>query len=241
MQIPGRLVIRTHAPVRRWLMLLTWILFTALGLYLVFELGRYKAGFDGIDAAKQRAVLEDQISALEKTQRDLRVQLAAANETQVAQSQERADIARSIGDLQAQVSAQQRDLEFYRGLVAQPGTKPASVQVQQLKIVPQSVAGQFLLRLTLTRAVRQEDSISGTLTITIDGDRGGTAASLDLADLAGIQRGSLPFSFRFYANMDQLVTLPADFKPQRVTVEVRPSRSGVAPYRQTYVWVPTSN
>jgi hypothetical protein len=169
------------------------------------------------------------------------VQLAAANETQVAQAQERADIARSIGDLQAQVSAQQRDLEFYRGLVAQPGTKPASVQVQQLKIVPQSVAGQFLLRLTLTRAVRQEDSISGTLTVTIDGDRGGAAASLDLAQVAGIQRGSLPFSFRFYANMDQLVTLPADFKPQRVTVEVRPSRSGAAPYRQTYVWVPTSN
>jgi hypothetical protein len=113
--------------------------------------------------------------------------------------------------------------------------------VQQLKIVPQSVPGQFLLRLTLTRAVRQEDSISGTLTVTIDGDRGGTAASLDLAQVAGLQRGSLPFSFRFYANMDQLITLPADFKPQRVTVEVRPSRSGVAPYRQTYVWVPTSN
>ena len=89
MQIPGKLVIRTHAPVRRWLMLLTWVLFTALGLYLVFELGRYKAGFDGIDAAKQRAVLEDQISALIKAQRDLRVQLAAANETQVAQAQER--------------------------------------------------------------------------------------------------------------------------------------------------------
>ena len=79
------------------------------------------------------------------------------------------------------------------------------------------------------------------LTVTIDGDRGGAAASLDLAQVAGIQRGSLPFSFRFYANMDQLVTLPADFKPQRVTVEVRPSRSGAAPYRQTYVWVPTSN
>jgi len=73
------------------------------------------------------------------------------------------------------------------------------------------------------------------------GDRGGTAASLDLAQVAGIQRGSLPFSFRFYANMDQLVTLPADFKPQRVTIEVRPVRSGAAPYRQTYVWVPTSS
>lgn len=241
MQIPGKLIIRTHAPVRRWLMLLSWVLFTALGLYIVFELGRNKAGFDGIEAGKQRAVLEDKIDSLEKVQRDLRVQLAAANETQLAQSQERADVARSIGDLQAQVSSQQRDLEFYRGLVAQPGTKPASVQVQQLKIVPQSTAGQYLLRLSLTRAVRQEDSISGTLTITIDGDRAGAAASLDLAAVAGIQRGSLPFSFRFYANMDQLVTLPADFKPQRVTVEVRPARSGVAPYRQTYVWVPTTN
>jgi hypothetical protein len=241
MQIPGKLVIRTHAPLRRWLMLLSWVLFTALGLYIVFELGRSKAGFDGIEAGKQRAVLEDKIDALEKVQRDLRVQLAAANETQVAQSQERADVARSIGDLQAQVTAQQRDLEFYRGLAAQPGTKPASVQIQQLKIVPQATSGQYLLRLSLTRAVHQEDSISGTITVSIDGDRAGTATSLDLAAVAGIQRGSLPFSFRFYANMDQLVTLPADFKPQRVTVEVRPARSGVTPYRQTYVWVPTTN
>jgi hypothetical protein len=51
----------------------------------------------------------------------------------------------------------------------------------------------------------------------------------------------VPFSFRFLSQIDQAVTVPTDFKPERVTVEVRPGRRGVAPYLQTFVWIPKSN
>jgi hypothetical protein len=48
----------------------------------------------------------------------------------------------------------------------------------------------------------------------------------------------LNFSFRYYANLEQPITLPADFKPERVTIEVRPGRKGIASNRQTFVWNP---
>ena len=63
----------------------------------------------------------------------------------------------------------------------------------------------------------------------------GTPAVPSLAALTG-GKNELPFNFRYYSNIEQPITLPADFKPDPVTIEVRPTRKGVAPYRQTFVW-----
>ncbi len=76
MQIPGKLVVRTHAPARRWTMLGSALLLGAVALYLAFEMGHQQAGFDGIQAAQQRSSLERRISAQDQTIRELRVQLA---------------------------------------------------------------------------------------------------------------------------------------------------------------------
>jgi hypothetical protein len=56
-----------------------------------------------------------------------------------------------------------------------------------------------------------------------------------LAALTG-GKNELAFNFRYFAAIEQPVTLPGDFRPDHVTIEVRPGRKGVAPYRQTFVW-----
>jgi hypothetical protein len=71
--------------------------------------------------------------------------------------------------------------------------------------------------------------------ITVDGTRDGAAVSIDLAGLTG-GKAELPFSVRYTTSVNQQVILPADFKPDRVTIELRPERKGVGPYRQTFVW-----
>ena len=62
MDIPGKLIIRTYAPVRRWLVLLVLALLVVLSLYLAYELGHYEAGFDGIEAAQERSALQGRIT-----------------------------------------------------------------------------------------------------------------------------------------------------------------------------------
>jgi hypothetical protein len=121
MEIPGRLVVRTYAPARRWIMLAIVMLLSSLAFYVAFELGRYKAGYDAMLAASDREALQLQIGELQQRERDLRVQLAAAEEGRVAEVRERSELARTIGELQAQVEHEQQDVEFYRGVVAQPG------------------------------------------------------------------------------------------------------------------------
>jgi hypothetical protein len=235
-EIPGKLVVRTYAPARRWVMLGILILLAGLALYVMFELGRYTAGYDAMMAAKRSDALRGQIDQLERTQRELRVQLDAADQTRVGEVRERTEVARTIGELQAQVARQQQDVEFYRGLVAQPGQDASdAVRVQQFHIAALPGAQRFAVRFSLSRLQRPEEAINGTLGITVEGTQAGDAASIDLAQLTG-GRKDVPFNFRYYQTIDQALTLPADFKPDRVTIEVRPARKGVAPYRRTFVW-----
>lgn len=240
MEIPGKLVVRTYAPARRWTMLASALLLGTVGLYLAFEFGRQKAGFDGIQAAQQRAALEAQIATLQNTMHDLQVQLAAADEARISQVRERSEVAKSIGELQAALGRAQQDLEFYRG-IANPvaGARPQPVRVQQFQVLTTDAAARgFTLRFALNRPTRPEESTAGALGVTIDGERAGAAASIDLAMLTGGKQRELPYSFRYYSNVEQLVTVPADFRPERVTIEIRPARKGLAPYRQTFVWNP---
>src|ERR1700733_12041608 len=236
MQTPGKMVVRTYAPVRRWVTLAILLLLLGLAFYVMFELGRYKAGYDALQAASQRDGLQQQIDRLERTQRELRVQLAAAEEARIGEGRERAEVARTIGELQAQVARAQQEMGFYKGLVAQPGQQAAdAVQVQQFRIATLPGEQRYALRFSLSRTQRPEEAVNGTLAITLDGTREGAAASVDLAALTA-GKNELAFNFRYFAAIEQPVTLPGDFRPDHVTIEVRPGRKGVAPYRQTFVW-----
>jgi hypothetical protein len=241
MEIPGRLIVRSYAPARRWVMLAIALLLGALSLYVAFELGRYKAGFDAMQAAAERDALQVQIGKLQQSERESRVQLAAAEEGRVAEVRERSELARTIGELQAQVENEQQDVEFYRGVLAQPGQQETVVVgVQQFHIVPLPGTLNFSLRFSLSRLRRPGEPVSGMLGITVGGTRDGAPASVDLAALTG-GRNELAFNFRYTTGVDQPVTLPADFKPDRVTIEVRPERKGTTPYRRTFVWTVDPN
>jgi hypothetical protein len=240
MEIPGKLVVRTYAPARRIIILAVIVLLGLASLYLMFELGRQQAGFDGIQAAQERARLEDQIAGLQNNAHELRVQLDAAETAQVSQVRERTELARTIGELQAGLGRAQQDLEFYRGIAnPQAGAKPQTVRVQQFEVLTVNAAArEYALRFALNRPTRPEESSAGVLGVTVDGERAGASASIDLATLTAGKTREVPYSFRYFTSIEQPVSLPADFKPERVTIEIRPARKSVAPYRQTFVWNP---
>jgi hypothetical protein len=233
--IPGNLVVRTYAPARRWIMVGAAVLLAGVALYLAFEFGRSSAGYDAMQAAAQRDALHEQLDRQQASERELRVQLAAAQEARVADQRERSEVARTIGELQAQVARAQQDALFYRGLVPQQLQKSVpGVRVQQFHVIAGNGAQKFVLRFALTGPAGPEEAVTGNVAITVDGTRDGAAATADLAALGAAHE--LPFNFRYYANLEQAITLPADFKPERVTLEVRPTRRGASPYRQTFVW-----
>ena len=220
---------RTHAPVRRVLTVIALALLALFALYVVYELGRYDAGYDRLAVSQERAEHEVDLDRLEKANRELRTRLAELDTIRVGRAREQAEVSRTIGDLQAQVARQTQELAFYRGIVAQSRhlarrEDPAAAHLagRASRAVPGAPdAG------ALGAAGRRRHRLARA-----DGGRRIRTASPAMLDLARAEGGKvreLPFTFRYFQNFEQEIALPAGFKPERLTVEVRSSRRAFSP------------
>ncbi|MEP7243573.1 MAG: DUF6776 family protein [Gammaproteobacteria bacterium] len=232
---PPRHVVRPHAPTRRVLMGVAITLLGLFALYVVYELGRFDAGYDRLAVSQERVEHEVVMDRLEKANRELRTRLAELDTIRVGRAREQAEVSRTIGDLQAQVARQTQELAFYRGIVAQSAVS-LGVKIQQLRISAGEKPGRFHVRMTLVRSVRPEDVVVGTWVMGAEGSSGGAASSLDLAAITAPKLRELPFNFRYFQNFDQDIALPSGFQPERLTVEVRAGKKGVSPLTQTFPW-----
>src|SRR4029077_5736532 len=104
------LVVHRTPPARRFLIGLASTLIGLFALYVVYELGRYDAGYDRQAVAQQRTELEVKIEHLQKENREMRTQLAELDTFKVGRAHEQAEVARAMGQLQAQVAQQSQEL-----------------------------------------------------------------------------------------------------------------------------------
>jgi hypothetical protein len=228
-------VVRRRAPALRTALFVATVLVGLFAVYVVFELGRYAAGYDRQAAAQQRTELEVQIEELDKTNRLLRTQLAELDTIRLGRVREQAEVARTIGDLQAQVARQSQELAFYRGVVAQ-GAATLGVRIEQVRITTGSRPATFVFHMALVRSGRADSDASGIVRLSLDGSTDGSTRTLDLASLTGGKVRELRYSFRYLENFDQELTVPLAFKPEQLAVEVESSRHELAPLSQTFLW-----
>jgi hypothetical protein len=229
-------IVRTYAPARRVAVVVAVTLLAAFALYVIYELGRYNAGYDRLAVAQQRSELEAAIEHLKQDNHELNLRLAEIDTQRIGWAREQAEVSRTIGDLQAQVARQAQDLAFYRGVGAPTASASLGVSIQQLRIGATTEPARFRVHLTLVRSVRADDVVNGSAVLQVDGEAQGREESVGLAALtAGAQR-ELPYSFRYYQNLDQEITIPPGLRPERLSVEVRSSRKGIAPLSQTFMW-----
>src|SRR5438105_7843135 len=131
------------------------VLLGVFALYVVYELGRYNAGYDRQAVAQHRTELEVRIEHLERANRELRTRLAEADTVGAGRAREQAETARTIGDLQAQVARQSQELAFYRGVVAQ-GAASVGVKVEQLRMTAGQPPGTYVVHMSLVRSGRAD-------------------------------------------------------------------------------------
>jgi len=227
--------VRRHQPALRSALLVATVLIGLFALYVAYELGRYDAGYDRQAAAQQRTELEVRIEHLEKNNRELRTRLAELDTIRTGRAREQAEVARAMGDLQAQVARQSQELAFYRGVVGQ-GAASLGVKIEQLRITAGSKPATFVVHMSLVRSGRADSDASGTVHLSLDGSSSGSAQSLDLPALTGGKVRELRYNFRYLQNFDQELAVPLVFKPERLAVEVQSSRHDVAPLSQTFMW-----
>jgi hypothetical protein len=228
-------VVRARAPALRTALLIAALLIGLFAVYVVYEFGRYNAGYDRQAVAQQRTELEVKIEHLEKDNREMRTQLAELDTFRVGRAREQAELAKSMGELQAQVAQQSQELAFYRGVVAQ-GAASIGIKIEQVRITATEHPGVFSVHLSLLRSGRADTDALGSLLLGLDGAANGEAKSLDFAALTGGRTHELHYNFRYFQDFDQELTLPATFKPEQLLMELHSSKKDVPPLSQSFLW-----
>lgn len=233
---PG-LVVRPHAPVRRLILTVTLALIVLVGLYAAFEFGRYYAGYSVISVMQERSRLNGSITDLKGNNQSLQARIIALETSTAGHAREDQVVARTIGELQAQVARQTEELAFYRAVVAE-GAPAIGVRVGTVRLASAKPAGSFLIHVSLVRAGKTDGMTTGTVNLSVDGqDQAGKPVTLDSNALAAAgAEPDVTYDFRYYQDVEQTVTLPPGFRPEHVTVQVSSNRKDIAPLTQTFSW-----
>jgi hypothetical protein len=228
-------VVRARAPALRTTLFVAALLIALFAVYVVYELGRYNAGYDRQAVAQQRTELEVKIEHLEKDNREMRTQLAELDTFRVGRAREQAELAKSMGELQAQVAQQSQELAFYRGVVAQ-GAASIGIKIEQVRITATEHPGVYSVHLSLLRSGRADTDALGSLLLGLDGAANGEAKSLDFAALTAGRIHELHYNFRYFQDFDQELTVPSTFKPEQLVMELHSTKKDVPPLSQSFVW-----
>ena len=225
-------VIRRHTPVRTVLLRIAALLIGLFALYVLFEFGRYSAGFDRARVAQERGDHERRVAALNAQIQQLHEQVAQLQTLQAGAAREHEQVALEIAELQAQVDRDRQDLAVYRGVIAPAAGAGTSMQVQQLRITPAGTANQFVAHLTLMQGGKPDTTVAGVVGVRVTGQLNGVASVVE--GVGATARGAI--SFKYYQAVDYQVVLPAGFHPLSVQVSVHDNRPNGITATRSFPW-----
>jgi hypothetical protein len=231
----GQLVVRHHAPWKRRALLAGSVVGAILIVYATYEWGRFDGGYSVFAAAQERRDLSAEIKTLKAENTDLRTRVTDADVSRNVDRKSYSEVEATLHDLQAQVQHQREELAFYRGIVS-PEDGVGGLRIQRLDVLSGGAERHYKLRVVLMQSMRQDATVSGSMSVEVEGLRGKEPVHLTLAEAGGQTResGDVTFSFRYFQSIERELTLPEGFEPSAINVEVKSSRQ--APLRQSFPW-----
>ena len=94
---------------------------------------------------------------------------------------------------------------------------------------------EFLLRLTLIQAMRHDNVAAGLVQIALSGLQQEHPTRYTVGELLGRPSAKMPFSFKYFQTIEQIIELPAGFEPYTVDVTVTSSRIR-GPVERSFPW-----
>jgi len=208
-----------------------------LGFWIAYELGQIRAGHNGFEAQREYEELEDNFDDLQSENTELRRQIAVLETSRKIDQEAYAQVEAQLTGLQQEILAQEEDLEFYRGIVADQQT---GLRVQDLELLSGTEPDLFNLRLVLAQSMRATKRIEGSVEFEFEGELNGEPETLALKDFwVGEPQSRLEFSFRYFQNLEAALELPEGFKPETVTVKLKGKDTKAI--ERKYAWVVRSN
>lgn len=198
---------------QRWIRAGLWALGAAVVFLLGVACGRGLGLPNGLEArarrlATQNTALQDQIQGLQQ-QQQTDVSALAALKT-------------SLAGRDSELQKLKQEQTFYAKLIGLDGGR-SGLGVHSITLSPVTGTGAWNFVVTLVNTAENADVARGTLTLDVEGVRGGKLATLGWSSLAGpTEKSGIPFAFKFFQQLNGSLMLPKGFVPNRVAITLHP-------------------
>jgi hypothetical protein len=209
-------------------------MFLLVGMLAIFYFGKYFVADELIYANYHvKALQEDLQTALEQLDTENARAIVAEREADVVR-RANALLRASEREHQDEIASLQADLAFYRRLGGANGSQ-APLAVHYLELQPTQSPRVYRIIFTLTQNMRWASVISGHIQLGVDGIGNGVALHLTEKQLLAESAEPLKFQFKYFQQLERLITLPEGFEASRLTIYLK-SRSLSTDVEQSMEW-----
>lgn len=200
----------------------------------VFYFGKYYVAEELIRANQRIETLQQELQAQRNLLDEERSRSTVAEREADVVRRANALLRESERKRQDEIAGLQADLEFYRRLGGASGSQ-GPLTVHYLELQPTQSPRVFRVIISLTQNLRWAASTSGNVQMSVDGISKGVAAHLTYKQILAESDKPLIFQFKYFQQLEQLITLPEEFEPSRLTIRLK-SNSLKTPVEQSWEW-----
>jgi len=147
------------------------------------------------------------------------------------------DLQTALAERDEEIAGLRADVAFYERFVGATGQR-RGLAVHELKLQPQTDQAWHFTA-TLTQNLNRGAVNAGRLLVSVEGTRAGKLQRLAWSDLRQqADAPGLPYSFKYFQQVEGDLVLPADFEPVRVTARLVPQNG--AAVEQSFTWAAAS-
>lgn len=211
------------------------LLVAVLSGWGLFEYGRYRGGFDLLDAQSQEEDFQEQLAAQQREMTKIREQNAILERSHQIEREAYKQLEGTVSGLQDEILELKEELAFYRGIIS-PSDASEGLGIQSFELSrPNGVKAAIHYKLVLTQVLKNNTIASGHVTVSIEGEQTGKTKQYELSQLSD-KKGDLSFRFKYFQILEGELHLPDGFSPSKVNITIKPRTKSHKRLSKSFDW-----
>ena len=210
------------------------VLVLLMALAVTYWYGERRGGYLHFETAAQLARTGKALEKQSDENARLRLRVSILEHSLKLANESASEVKKTLIKQQGQLNDLQRQLAFYRGIVAPPA-KDAAVRIAGLQVLPDGSSRAYRFQIVLVRADdKSKPALHGRCTVTVSGERNGKTIRLALASVSPNTPDPMRFTLRYFTNLSGALRLPSNFTPHEIDVSVDVEGKGTT--RASFNW-----
>jgi hypothetical protein len=199
--------------------------------------GHKKGADENGDARQERDGLQLEVANLTDTNAFLEQQILNLEQSSYVDKEAISSVQDTILSLRDKISQLEEDVLFYKQILS-PENQETGLVIGQLDLIGTDNPEAIRFKLELKQQGNNENVIAGYANVNVLGIQDDREVSIPLRSLtSSIDTLDIRLQFRYFQNIEGVLTLPAEFEPQKVQILAVAEGSNAKTVQKSFGWL----